>query len=138
MAAPTNPGVDRVFYGASGDHAYHHLTKRDGAREVIKTRFLEHWAKDASPPRVGSRSELSVWLCQVHNRINEKLGKPVYSCDLAALDACCGGAGAIFWQWAPSPMAPQESSRPHAHEPSSWHGGTAFETPSHHCAPRCL
>ena len=42
---------------------------------------------DASPPRVGSRSELSVWLCQVHNRINEKLGKPVYSCDLAALDA---------------------------------------------------
>ena len=46
MAAPTDPGTDRVWYGASGDHAYHHLTKKDAAREDVRQRFLEHWGKD--------------------------------------------------------------------------------------------
>lgn len=47
QAAPTDAGVEKVFYGASGDHAYHHLTRLDGAREGVRRRFLEHWAKDA-------------------------------------------------------------------------------------------
>jgi len=39
-----------------------------------------------SPPRANSRAELSVWMCEMHNQVNEKLGKPTYSCDLAHLD----------------------------------------------------
>ena len=47
MAAPTDAGVDKVIYGASGDHAYHHLTRRDPTREGVCRRFLDHWEKDA-------------------------------------------------------------------------------------------
>ena len=53
----------------------------------------EHCAEDlradlaAAPPRAGSRAELSVWMCELHNRVNAKLGKPLWSCDLKALDA---------------------------------------------------
>ena len=46
MAAPTDAGVDKVIYGASGDHA-HHLTRRDPTREGVCRRFLDHWEKDA-------------------------------------------------------------------------------------------
>jgi FAD-linked sulfhydryl oxidase len=28
-----------------------------------------------------------VWLCKQHNVVNEKLGKPAFACDFAALDA---------------------------------------------------
>ena len=28
-----------------------------------------------SPPRVSSASEFSLWLCQLHNKVNVKLGK---------------------------------------------------------------
>mmetsp|Transcript_24488 Transcript_24488/g.79942 ORF Transcript_24488/g.79942 Transcript_24488/m.79942 type:complete len:161 (-) Transcript_24488:61-543(-) len=38
------------------------------------------------PPRVGSREELSVWVCEQHNRVNEALGKAQHECTLAALD----------------------------------------------------
>ena len=37
--------------------------------------------------RVGSRTELSVWLCEAHNRINQLLGKEAFPCNIAALDA---------------------------------------------------
>ena len=40
-----------------------------------------------NPPRIGSREELSVWMCELHNRVNAKLDKPLWSCDLKALDA---------------------------------------------------
>jgi FAD-linked sulfhydryl oxidase len=39
-----------------------------------------------NPPKAGSRAELSVWLCEAHNRVNRALGKPVFSCALADLD----------------------------------------------------
>ena len=32
-------------------------------------------------PRVGSREELSRWMCDAHNRVNKKLGKPKFNCD---------------------------------------------------------
>ena len=53
-AAPTDPGTDKIYFGASGDHAYHHLTRLDAGREPVKTRFLEHWAKD--------RADASQWI----------------------------------------------------------------------------
>ena len=39
------------------------------------------------PPRTGSREELSVWMCEAHNRVNALLGKPVFPCVLSKLDA---------------------------------------------------
>lgn len=39
------------------------------------------------PLRAGSRAELSLWICEAHNRVNLALGKPIFSCDLAELDA---------------------------------------------------
>eukprot|EP00388_Colpodella_angusta_P026077 GDKK01004435.1.p1 GENE.GDKK01004435.1~~GDKK01004435.1.p1 ORF type:complete len:173 (+),score=35.16 GDKK01004435.1:1-519(+) len=39
-----------------------------------------------SPPRAGSRAELSLWMCEQHNEVNEKLGKPLFNCSLEALD----------------------------------------------------
>ena len=35
---------------------------------------------------MGSRAELSVWMCEAHNRVNRLLGKDVFSCALGALD----------------------------------------------------
>jgi len=37
--------------------------------------------------RVESREALSVWLCGQHNAVNARLGKPLFPCDFAALDA---------------------------------------------------
>jgi len=45
-----------------------------------------HAAVAAVPPRVESRQSLSVWLCQRHNEVNEKLGKPAFPCDFDSLD----------------------------------------------------
>ena len=53
----------------------------------------EHCAEDfratveASPPALGSRTALAVWLCRQHNLVNEKLGKPLFDCDIKKLDA---------------------------------------------------
>ncbi|XP_015916991.1 FAD-linked sulfhydryl oxidase ALR isoform X2 [Parasteatoda tepidariorum] len=32
------------------------------------------------PPAVNSRHDLSQWMCQYHNKVNEKLGKPLFDC----------------------------------------------------------
>ena len=39
------------------------------------------------PPKASSREELSVWVCEAHNRVNTLLGKPLYPCTLSKLDA---------------------------------------------------
>lgn len=38
------------------------------------------------PAQVKSREELCVWLCEQHNHVNQKLGKPIFKCDMKALD----------------------------------------------------
>ncbi|XP_058792809.1 FAD-linked sulfhydryl oxidase ALR isoform X1 [Phymastichus coffea] len=35
-----------------------------------------------SPPRTDSRHQLSQWLCEIHNEVNIKLGKPIFDCKL--------------------------------------------------------
>jgi len=32
------------------------------------------------PPKVSSSKEFSEWMCQLHNRVNVKLGKPTFDC----------------------------------------------------------
>eukprot|EP00241_Pyramimonas_parkeae_P009230 CAMPEP_0114233778 /NCGR_PEP_ID=MMETSP0058-20121206/5363_1 /TAXON_ID=36894 /ORGANISM="Pyramimonas parkeae, CCMP726" /LENGTH=90 /DNA_ID=CAMNT_0001345425 /DNA_START=1017 /DNA_END=1289 /DNA_ORIENTATION=- len=36
--------------------------------------------------RVATREKFSKWVCEQHNIVNEKIGKPKYSCDLPKLD----------------------------------------------------
>ena len=38
------------------------------------------------PPTVDSRESLSIWLCEQHNKVNNKIGKPLFSCDIKTLD----------------------------------------------------
>ena len=33
-----------------------------------------------NPPRVSDRRQLSEWVCEVHNEVNERLGKAVFDC----------------------------------------------------------
>jgi len=35
----------------------------------------------AHPPEVSGRDALSRWLCERHNDVNERLGKPLFNCD---------------------------------------------------------
>jgi hypothetical protein len=52
-------------------------------REMLK----EH------PVEAGSNRELSLWLCRVHNIVNERLGKPAFPCTLEALKERWGSCG---------------------------------------------
>jgi FAD-linked sulfhydryl oxidase len=36
--------------------------------------------------RAKSRKDLCVWLCEQHNLVNKKLGKPIFKCDMNTLD----------------------------------------------------
>ena len=39
-----------------------------------------------SPPKVETRTDLCLWLCEQHNRVNSKLGKPLFDCNMKDLD----------------------------------------------------
>ncbi|EOD24151.1 hypothetical protein EMIHUDRAFT_254842, partial [Emiliania huxleyi CCMP1516] len=43
---------------------------------------------------LGSREEFCLWMCEQHNAVNAKLGKPVFPCTLARLDARWRDGGA--------------------------------------------
>lgn len=46
--------------------------------------FQENLAQQ--PVRTESRTALCQWLCEQHNLVNAKLGKPLYPCDMETLD----------------------------------------------------
>ena len=33
-----------------------------------------------NPPKTGSRHELATWMCDLHNEVNDRLGKPRFDC----------------------------------------------------------
>ena len=35
-----------------------------------------------NPPRTSSQAELSLWMCEVHNEVNERINKPRFDCSL--------------------------------------------------------
>lgn len=47
----------------------------------------EHCAQDfqkdikSDPPQTQSQRELSQWLCRIHNKVNQKLGKTLFDCN---------------------------------------------------------
>ncbi|KAG5518127.1 hypothetical protein PMAC_003313 [Pneumocystis sp. 'macacae'] len=43
--------------------------------------FREWMRREENQVMVGDREELSLWMCQAHNEVNRKLGKPVFDCN---------------------------------------------------------
>ena len=41
---------------------------------------------ELSPPQTESREDLCLWLCEQHNHVNQKLGKPLFKCTMEKLD----------------------------------------------------
>lgn len=46
--------------------------------------FQEEIKKD--PPKVESRENLSIWMCEMHNNVNKKLNKKTIDCKIDLLD----------------------------------------------------
>ncbi|KAH9965399.1 ERV/ALR sulfhydryl oxidase domain-containing protein [Russula dissimulans] len=86
---PSQPSYGTIIYA---DPAPKHPT--DDEREALKSYFyltsrlypcgecaaefqelLEHY-----PPQTSSRLSASAWLCFIHNKVNERLKKPVFDC----------------------------------------------------------
>ncbi|KAI0028820.1 ERV/ALR sulfhydryl oxidase domain-containing protein [Vararia minispora EC-137] len=69
-------------------NSYFHLMSRLYPCGECAAEFQELLKK--YPPQTSSRRSASLWLCSVHNRVNERLGKPRFDC--AHLDATydCG------------------------------------------------
>ncbi|KAG4300790.1 hypothetical protein PCANB_002857 [Pneumocystis canis] len=42
--------------------------------------FREWMRQKENQIMAGSREELSLWMCQAHNEVNRKLGKPIFDC----------------------------------------------------------
>ncbi|PVH94844.1 hypothetical protein DM02DRAFT_485528, partial [Periconia macrospinosa] len=42
--------------------------------------FQEWMRRDGNAPRVSSREEFGRWMCEAHNAVNVKLGKPEFDC----------------------------------------------------------
>jgi len=40
-----------------------------------------------NPVKTESREDLSLWLCEQHNLVNQKLVKPLFKCDIKIIDA---------------------------------------------------
>ena len=88
---PDNPSaVDRTraeqFVEAIG-HFYPCTHCAEAFREDLKM----------TPPKLGSRADFSVWMCNMHNKVNAKLDKPTFPCDLATLDARWKTGHASCW-----------------------------------------
>ena len=41
---------------------------------------------ELNPPKTESRDDLCIWLCEQHNLVNQKLGKPLFQCSIDKLD----------------------------------------------------
>ena len=65
--------------------------RQTATKEFVKTLGVvypcTHCAKDFQqeikeiPPRMESRHEFSQWACEIHNLVNDKLGKPIFPCN---------------------------------------------------------
>ncbi len=42
------------------------------------------------PPKLDSREDFALWMCEQHNIVNEKLGKPLFRCTLRRMELIHG------------------------------------------------
>ena len=62
-------GKDNEFGAQTRHFSYFRLYPCSDCAEDMRADLVE------SPPRVTSASEFSLWLCQLHNKVNIKLGE---------------------------------------------------------------
>ncbi|KAG2186634.1 hypothetical protein INT44_002858 [Umbelopsis vinacea] len=67
--APSQMDTMKMFFEGFAQHYPCWFCKDDFQKSVA-----------ANPIQVGSRKKLSQWLCERHNEVNEKLGKPKFDC----------------------------------------------------------
>ena len=77
---PAHPSGEEQRAALGLVHALRHLFPCTHCRAQLQIDL------ERLPPQVGSRRELSLWVCQQHNLVNELLGKPAFPCSLEALD----------------------------------------------------
>ena len=97
MAAyyPNTPTIEEQHHAAAFIAALAILYPCAHCAGALRNFIEEH------PPRCESRKSLSLWMCEAHNEVNERLGLPQYACTVAALDErwrtgrdeCWGEAG---------------------------------------------
>jgi len=63
--------------------------------EHCREDFRESVEED--PPSLGSRTHFALWLCRQHNRVNEKLGKAPFPCEMPAIDKRWKYGGPECW-----------------------------------------
>lgn len=61
--------------------------------EECATHFKELIATMPVEGHTSSNADLSLWLCKIHNNVNERLGKPIFPCTLDALKEKWGSCG---------------------------------------------
>ena len=95
-------GLGRATWGLLHTVAAHYPSENPSERDVAAASALvsslahlypcAHCREDfreevaLRPPRLQNREAFAIWACEQHNAVNEKLGKPAFSCDFARLD----------------------------------------------------
>lgn len=58
-----------------------------------------------SPPDVSNNRALSLWFCETHNKVNKRLGKPLFTCTLESLKEAYGDCGCFDAEGSGAPAA---------------------------------
>jgi len=71
---PAQPSPGQQEEAAQFMHLFSKLYPCHECAEDLKKDLAEE------PPKVSSSAEFSQWMCELHNKVNLKLGKPVFVC----------------------------------------------------------
>ena len=71
---PSTPSQQQQEDATNFMHLFSRLYPCQDCAEDLREDLVKH------PPRVTSSKEFSEWMCQMHNRVNVKLGKPEFDC----------------------------------------------------------
>lgn len=66
-----------------------------------------------NPPNVNNRVEFSLWVCELHNHINSKLGRGTVSCNIDELDVRWKYGRPACWSATKSPLLVEEDVTEH-------------------------
>ena len=77
---PDAPGAEDVRRAGELVAGLAHLYPCTHCREDFRAEVAR------APPRLQSRESFALWVCEQHNAVNEKLGKPAFRCSIKALD----------------------------------------------------